>query len=116
MSSEDAQPATIFKSRTSIGRRATGLVFSASTLAFKAGVALGGFISLQVLARFGYVANQDQVPAVLEVLRPMMSTIPAVGGFLCIGALLLYPLTRAQLLRIETELKARPEHREDPVT
>lgn len=96
------------------GRRATGLVFSASTLAFKAGVALGGFILLQVMDRAGYVANQDQTPEVLETLRHLMTTYAAIGGFLCMAVIFFYPLSRNKLEKIEADLKTRPSHEETP--
>jgi len=92
------------------GRRATGLVFSASTLAFKAGAALGGFILLQIMDRAGYVANQDQTPAVLQTLRHLMTTYAAIGGGICAAVMLFYPLTNRNLQQIEADLKARSGH------
>lgn len=86
------------------GHRATGLVFSASTFAFKVGVAVGGFISMGVLELKGFVANQQQVPEVLGAFKQMMSIYPAAGGLICIVALLFYPLTTQRLREIEQDL------------
>jgi len=90
-------------------RRATGLVFSASTFAQKAGGALGGAISMYVLSAYGYQANIDQSPEVLEGMRQMMSFYPAAGAFACVGILALYPLTAAKLTEIQDELQRRRE-------
>ena len=89
------------------GHRATGLVFSASTFAFKVGVAVGGFISMGVLELQGFVANQEQTTGVLDSLRQMMSIYPAAGGAICMVALLFYPLTTQRLQTIEADLAAR---------
>lgn len=92
------------------GRRATGLVFSASTFSGKAGGALGGFVSMMVLAMYGYVANAEQNASVLEGMRHMMSFYPAAGALLMAGALWFYNLDRPMLDKINTDLKARAEH------
>ncbi len=89
------------------GNRATGLVFSASTFAFKVGVAVGGFISMGVLELKGFVANTEQTPAVLGAFKQMVSIYPAAGGLICIIALLFYPLTTQRLREIEEQLAER---------
>lgn len=89
------------------GQRATGLVFSASTMAFKMGVAIGGFISMGVLELKGFVANEEQAPEVLGALKQLMSIYPAAGGIICIIALLFYTLTNKRLKLIEQELEER---------
>lgn len=86
------------------GRRATGLVFSASTFAQKAGGALGGAVSMYVLTLYGYVANAEQNAEVLEGMRHMMSIYPGVGALLCAIILLAYPLDRETIQQINDEL------------
>lgn len=89
------------------GRRATGLVFSASTFAQKAGGALGGAIAMFVLAYYGYVANTQQNDATLDGMRQMMSVYPGFGSLLCIVVLYYYPLDQGDLEKIEAELNSR---------
>ncbi|MEX0324348.1 MAG: MFS transporter [Puniceicoccaceae bacterium] len=91
------------------GERATGLVFSASTMAFKMGVAIGGFISMGVLGLKGFVANQDQSPEVLGAMKQMVSVYPAAGGVICMIALTFYTLTNDRLKTIEEDLGGRRE-------
>lgn len=89
------------------GRRATGLVFSASTFAFKAGGAIGGAIVMYLLSYYGYVANTAQSTETLKGMRLMLSVWPAIGAFLCVFAMLIYNLNAPLMTRIETELKER---------
>ncbi|MEJ2568456.1 MAG: MFS transporter, partial [candidate division WOR-3 bacterium] len=89
------------------GRRATGLVFSASTFAQKAGGALGGAIAMYLLAFYGYVANTAQTYETLKGMRLMLSYWPAVAAFICVLILAFYKLDAGLLKKIETELKLR---------
>ena len=89
------------------GRRATGLVYSASTLAYKAGVALGGVALMWILTGFGYVANQAQTDQALLGMRLSMSLFPAALALFTIVLLFLYPLDDPTLDRIQKELEER---------
>ncbi len=91
------------------GRRATGLVFSASTFAFKAGGAIGGAISMYLLSFYGYIANTAQSAETLVGMRLMMSAWPAAGAFFCVIILLFYPLNAELMHKIAEELKERKE-------
>jgi GPH family glycoside/pentoside/hexuronide:cation symporter len=71
------------------GRRATGLVFSASSLAQKIGWAIGGAGAAWLLAYFGYVPNVVQTARAANGITLMMSIIPAVGAILAVVALVL---------------------------
>ena len=89
------------------GRRATGLVMSACTMAQKFGYTLGGALGMAVLATIGYEANATQTPEALAGIKGMvswMAAIPCVIGFILV---LLYPLTEKQLTTIEADLNAR---------
>jgi GPH family glycoside/pentoside/hexuronide:cation symporter len=89
------------------GRRATGLVFSASLFAQSWGWAMGAWIALTILQADGYVANVDQVPGTLHGLVQLMSVIPAGIGILSLLLLLFYPLNEARMSQIAVDLKTR---------
>ena len=91
------------------GRRATGLVYSAATMAQKTGVAIGAALMLGVIGKFGYVANVAQTPESLAGIKLTMTIIPAIialGG-LCL--LFFYNLTDAKLEEIAQDLEVRRE-------
>ncbi len=92
------------------GRRATGLVFSASIFSQKFGWGWGGGLSLIMLNGVGFVANQVQSPAALNGLVKLMSIFPAVFGILAILILVIfYPLNETKMAQIATDLKSRRE-------
>ena len=92
------------------GRRATGLVFSASIFSQKFGWGWGGGLSLIMLNSVGFVANKVQTPDTLHGLVKLMSIYPAAFGFLAIIIfLLLYPLNETKMTQIAVELKERRE-------
>jgi len=89
------------------GRRSTGLVMSASSLAQKLGWTMGGIIGGTLLASFGYVANQPQTPHALNGIRLMASWIPAGGALLASIAVFVYPLSDERMKQIAADLTAR---------
>ncbi len=90
------------------GRRATGLVFSASIFSQKFGWGWGGGLSLVMLNAVGFVANQAQSPSALNGLVKLMSIYPALFGLLAIGIFLIfYPLNETKVAQIGAELAAR---------
>ncbi len=90
------------------GRRATGLVFSASIFAQKFGWGWGGAISLIMLNSVGFVANQTQTAETLRGLVRLMSLYPAAFGILAVLILvILYPLNEKRMEQISAELKTR---------
>ena len=92
------------------GRRATGLVFSASIFAQKFGWGWGGAISLFMLNSVGFVANQAQTPEMLHGLVKLMSLYPSAFGILAVLILVIfYPLNETKMTQISTDLKARRE-------
>lgn len=88
-------------------RRATGLVFSASTMSQKVGWAVAAFFVGWMLQLFGFVANQDQNVEVIGSLRNMMSIIPAVVGILSIVIICFYPISGKLLKTMEHDLAVR---------
>jgi glycoside/pentoside/hexuronide:cation symporter, GPH family len=89
------------------GRRATGLVYSASIMSTKIGWAVGAMIAGFLLATFGFVANVAQNVNVLGGLKAMMSVIPFVAGVLALILLIFYKLDDATMKKIKEDLEAR---------
>jgi GPH family glycoside/pentoside/hexuronide:cation symporter len=89
------------------GRRATGLVFSASTMSQKIGWAFGAFFALKLLERVGFIANVDQTWAAENGLLLLFSLIPAAFGVVTMAILIFYPLTERRVEEIAKELTSR---------
>lgn len=89
------------------GRRATGLIFSASTMAQKFGWSLAGVITMALLAYFGYSANTEQSVESLTGIRALISLIPAIGSILCAVMILFYALDDKFVAKIQKELAAK---------
>jgi GPH family glycoside/pentoside/hexuronide:cation symporter len=73
----------------------------------KAGIAIGGFMTLRLLAAFHYVPNQAQTPEAVAGIKLLFSVIPAVFSLVYGVILVLYPINEATLHRIEGELASR---------
>ncbi len=86
------------------GRRATGLIFSASTMAQKFGWSLAGVVTMGLLSLFGYEANMAQSPGSLTGIRALISLIPSLGSALCAVLILFYALDDRLMKRIQTDL------------
>ena len=86
-------------------QRATGLVTAGIMFAIKAGVAIGGFLALYLLGRFGYVKGEEIMPQTLHGIKLLFSLVPA--GFLAVCGLLLffYPVNEHLLMTIEKDLQ-----------
>jgi GPH family glycoside/pentoside/hexuronide:cation symporter len=90
------------------GRRATGLVFSASIMSNKLGWAFGSMASAFILAQTGFVANVAQNANVLTGLKAMMSLIPVgVGVIALIILIFFYKLDEKTMANVKTELDER---------
>ncbi|MEE9440192.1 MAG: MFS transporter [Saprospiraceae bacterium] len=88
-------------------RRATGLIFSATNMSIKSGVAIGGAAIMWILAYYGYEANETQSPEAIHGIKMLMSLLPAGIAVLCIIPLLFYRLDAKKLEIIEADLKER---------
>ncbi len=87
------------------GRRATGLIFSSSSMSQKMGWALGGAVTGWLLAIFGYdQAAAAQSVRAIEGVRLMMSWIPAIGCAISVVALFFYPLSEKRMEKVTYEL------------
>jgi GPH family glycoside/pentoside/hexuronide:cation symporter len=89
------------------GRRATGLVFSAAGMSNKLGWAIGGPMSVWLLASFGYQASVAQTPHALHGILLLFAVIPAAGFLLTGLGMILYPLNEARMKKLQSELQAR---------
>lgn len=89
------------------GRRATGLIFSASTMSQKFGWAFGAFVALTLMSQVGFEANQAQSEQSLKGLILLFSLIPAGLGVLALLLSLIYPLGDKRVAKIQAELIER---------
>ncbi len=89
------------------GRRATGLVMSASLFALKLGVALGAAILAWILALYGYQPNVEQTATSLQGIKLAMSLYSAIPALIGAGIMIFYPLSNKMMVKIEEELTAR---------
>lgn len=89
------------------GRRATGLIFSASTMSQKFGWAFGAFVALTLMSQVGFEPNTDQSADSVRGLLLLFSLIPAAMGILSMGLLLLYPLNDHKVAEISSDLEIR---------
>jgi GPH family glycoside/pentoside/hexuronide:cation symporter len=89
------------------GRRATGLIFSASIFSQKQGWAIGAWVALALMQSVGFVANAAQSPSSLHGLVLLMSLLPAALGALSLVIVLFYPLNEARMSQITSDLRKR---------
>jgi GPH family glycoside/pentoside/hexuronide:cation symporter len=87
------------------GRRATGLIFSASGMSNKFGWAIGGALALNLLAAYGYQPNMAQSEHAQEGIRLLMAIVPALGALACGIGMAFYKL-EAKMPQISAELAA----------
>lgn len=91
------------------GRRATGLIFSSSSMSQKLGWTLGGAFTGWMLAIFGFEANAVQSEGTQTGLRLMMSIIPALGAIISMVFIFYYSLSDKKMVEITEELNNRRE-------
>lgn len=89
------------------GQRATGLIFSASTMSQKIGWAIGAYIALTLMAQVGFSPNEIQTAESTRGLLMMFTIIPAILGIISIIIFLFYPLNDKVVAENEKILKER---------
>jgi len=89
------------------GRRATGLIFSATVFAQKVGLAIGSAMIGWLLAYVGFVANAEQTPRALHGIVLLFSLLPGVLALLAGLSIWFYTLDEPQVKQMERELAAR---------
>ncbi len=86
------------------GRRATGLVFSSSSMSQKIGWTIGGAAAGWLLAAYGFEANVEQSEASLKGVKLMMSVYPAIGALISAVFIMRYTLDDDVMEKIQKEL------------
>ncbi|PKB17285.1 MFS transporter [Flavobacterium sp. 5] len=86
------------------GRRATGLIFSASSMSQKFGWTIGGAATGWLLGYYGFQANAVQTATTQTGIQLMLSILPAITATISVLFILFYPLTEEKLQVIENEL------------
>jgi Na+/melibiose symporter-like transporter len=89
------------------GRRATGIVFATIGFALKAGLSIGAYLLLSLLAGYGYQANAAQSAEALEGIRTCASLIPAGMFAVCTLLLLGYRINKRLTFQIADDLAQR---------
>jgi GPH family glycoside/pentoside/hexuronide:cation symporter len=89
------------------GRRATGLIFSSSSMSQKFGWTIGGATTGWLLGYFGFQANAIQSDNSLFGIQLMMSILPAIGAVLSVIAMFFYPLSENKLSTMAADLQQR---------
>lgn len=93
------------------GRRATGLIFSSSSMSQKLGWAFGAALSGWILALFKYAPDAvEQTPETLFGEHIMISLIPAICCLLAFIGMMFYPLSDKKVKEITEELNVRRQH------
>ena len=89
------------------GNRATGLIFSSSSMSQKFGWAIGSAVTGWLLAYFGFRANAVQNEQAIQGIKMFLSFLPAVGTVLSVTFISLYPLSEKKMKEITEELEER---------
>lgn len=89
------------------GRRATGLIFSSSSMSQKLGWTLGGSLTGWLLAIYGFEANAAQTIETQSGIRMMLSFIPAAGAILSAIFILFYKLSDSLMISVISELEEK---------
>lgn len=85
-------------------RRATGLIFSASSMSQKFGWTIGGALAGWLLGYYGFQANVVQTETAQNGIRMMLSFFPAIGTLLGVLFMLIYPLNETKMKEIGNDL------------
>jgi glycoside/pentoside/hexuronide:cation symporter, GPH family len=91
------------------GRRATGLVFSASSMSQKFGWTIGGAGTGWLLGYYGFQANVAQTADTQNGIQLMLSVLPAIAAAISVIFIFFYPLNEEKLQIIEDELNNKRE-------
>ena len=96
------------------GRRATGLIFSSSSMSQKFGWTIGGALSGWFLAAFGYQAGVDQTDTAMLGIRLMISVLAGLGALLAVVFIWFYKLDEKKMESITEELVVRRKNDSNP--
>lgn len=99
-------------SELTTGNRATGLIFSSSSMSQKFGWAIGSAVTGWLLAAFGFQPNMAQSPETIDGIKMCLSLLPAVGTILSVAFIAAYPLSEKKVAEIATKLEIL-RHKDD---
>lgn len=99
-------------SELTTGNRATGLIFSSSSMSQKFGWAIGSAVTGWLLAVFGFQPNMAQSPETIDGIKMCLSLLPAVGTILSVAFIAAYPLSEKKVAEIATKLEIL-RHKDD---
>ncbi len=88
-------------------RRATGLIFSSSSMSQKFGWTLGGAFSGWILAAFAYQPGVEQSDLSILGIRLLISVFAGIGALLCVICIYNYKLDDTTMKEITVELMKR---------
>lgn len=91
-------------SELNTGNRATGLIFSSSSMSQKFGWAIGTAVTGWLLAAFGFQANTTQNADTIQGIRMFLSLLPALGAALSVALIIFYPLTEKKMNEVTEKL------------
>lgn len=86
------------------GNRATGLIFSSSSMSQKFGWTIGSAVTGWLLAFYGFEANAVQGEEAIHGIRMFLSWLPAMGTVLSVIFISLYPLSEKEMRKITNQL------------
>jgi len=93
------------------GRRATGLVFSASSMSQKFGWTIGGAGAGWLLGYYGFQANVEQTATAQNGIQLMLSILPAIAAAISVAFIAFYPLSEEKLQIIEQDLNEKRDQK-----
>jgi len=89
------------------GNRATGLIFSSSSMSQKFGWAIGTAVTGWMLAAFGFQANGVQNAETINGIKMFLSLLPAIGTLLSFVFIFFYPLSEKRMKEVTRQLEER---------
>ena len=92
------------------GLRNDGFQYAFISLGNKIGMAIGTSVLAGVLGSFGYVANQQQNPAVVAVIKHSFTTVPGLLWIVTAIVLYFYRLNKKAYNKIVQEIQERKEY------
>lgn len=89
------------------GNRATGLIFSASSMSQKFGWAIGTAVTGWLLSFFGFQANAVQSEETINGIKMFLSLLPAIAAFISVVFVCFYPLGEQKMKGIMEQLNLK---------
>ena len=94
-------------SELNTGNRATGLIFSASSMSQKFGWAIGTALTGWLLSYFGFEANAVQSAETIDGIKMFLSWLPAAASVVSVIFILCYPLGEQKVAKIIERLNIK---------